>query len=510
MTSTLPNTPTTRPVEPFHAFFDRYQDRLSELFGDEGTVRRLALERDFPPSLIRAVLATQPLSVYIDEAHGGRGGHVHEGLSVLEAASYHSLALSLTLGINGALFLQPVGKYGEETLKQSVFPRFLQHQNMGGLMITEPDYGSDALSMETSWTDEGDTARIQGRKHWAGLTGLADFWLMTARAKNADGSLGRDVDFFVLDGHEAHQSIVVEERYPNLGLYPIPYGLNRVDVRAPHAHKLQPTRSGLKMMLDLLHRSRVQFPGMAMGFLRRIADEAQKHVSERRVGGRALATYDQVKHRVAALQSAVTQSAAMCLFSSERAGVEHDLSKDGLAANIVKAVMTDRMQDSAQSLMQLVGAQGYRLDHVAGRAVVDSRPFQIFEGSNDILYEQIGSAVLNAMKKTKEANLAAFLRSHPLFGRAADTVGHLLDVRIDGDLPQRKLVALGRLIGRVGSVDMVLDLAQRGYPTGRINQAVDDLRAEIAGAFTRFQQASSAGVSEDSTGTAEWSRFVTT
>jgi hypothetical protein len=113
------------------------------------------------------------------------------------------------------------------------------------------------------------------------------------------------------------------------------------------------------------------------------------------------------------------------------------------------------------------------------------------------------------MKKTKESNLAAFLRSHPLFERASGTVGHLLDVRIDGELPQRKLVALGRLMGRVGSVDMVLDLGQRGYPGERINQAVDDLKSEIAGAFTRFQQASSAGVNEDGTATAEWRQFVT-
>src|SRR5690625_5979026 len=79
----------------------------------------------------------------------------------------------------------------------------------------------------------------------------------------------------------------------------------------------------------------------------------------------------------------------MCTYTSEHAGLEHDMSKDAVSANAIKSVVTDLMHDASQSLLQLVGAKGYRLDHVAGRSLVDSRPFQIFEGSNDILYQQI-------------------------------------------------------------------------------------------------------------------------
>ena len=57
----------------------------------------------------------------------------------------------------------------------------------------------------------------------------------------------------------------------------------------------------------------------------------------------------------------------------------------GFEANIIKTVSSDLMQESAQTLVQLVGAAAYKLNHIDGRAIVDSRPFQIFEGSNDIL-----------------------------------------------------------------------------------------------------------------------------
>ena len=63
-------------------------------------------------------------------------------------------------------------------------------------MITEPDYGSDALNMKTQNKLEGEKYHIKGTKHWQGLTGMADYWLVTSRNINAEGALARDVDFY--------------------------------------------------------------------------------------------------------------------------------------------------------------------------------------------------------------------------------------------------------------------------------------------------------------------------
>jgi alkylation response protein AidB-like acyl-CoA dehydrogenase len=64
----------------------------------------------------------------------------------------------------------------------------------------------------------------------------------------------------------------------------IPYGLNKIDIKVPQQNKLIPESTGLKMMLDILHRSRLQFPGMGMGFLKRMMEDASKHCQERQVG----------------------------------------------------------------------------------------------------------------------------------------------------------------------------------------------------------------------------------
>lgn len=496
----VPSAPASfqRAKESFSEFVDAYRDKLSHLFGTRADLDRLNVSRGLPPYVFQRFRDVDPLSVYVPEAYGGRGGSIAHSMTMLEETSYHSLPLSLVVGINGGLFLQPVAKYGCDRARQSVLPSFLKHRKMGGLMITEPDYGSDALHMETAWeqTDRG-TYKLDGTKHWAGLTGWADYWLLTARPRTSDGTLRRDVDFFIADSNAPGQAVEVEEIYPNLGLKMIPYGRNRVHVELPESARLHPHSTGVKMMLDILHRSRLQMPGMGMGYIRRVFDDALDHCRERFVGGQPLVDYDQVRARLARLQSFVTGTAAMCLNTSETAGVDRDLFGEGLKANAFKTVVTDWMQEAAQSFVQLVGAQGYREDHLAGRSLVDSRPYQIFEGSNDILYQQVTESVMKAMRRMKQTNLGDYLRTEPLTARAAEMFGDHLSFDLDWSMPQRKLVDLGRAISRIVTMEMTIELGERGHPSELVQGMLEETRAEVRALLETYREGGLTALVED-------------
>jgi len=492
----------------FDTFRDAFREKLRTVFSRRADFNELSTQRGLPPFVMREIQSLTPLSVFIPEEYGGRGGHVHECQAILATASYESLALSLTLGINGALFLQPLTKYGNDAIKGPVFERFVEDKNMGGLMITEPEYGTDALNMKTSYTKEDGTYHVQGTKHWAGLTGWADFWLITARRRGGDGDLGRDIDFFVADMNRPEQMVEVEEFYENLGLYMIPYGRNHVDIRVPEEHRLVPESTGIKMMLDTLHRSRIEFPGMGMGFLQRILDEALEHCKERSVGGDPLINYDQVKRRIAEIQAAFTACSAMCLHTSEHAGTDNNLAGEALTANSIKTVVTDLMQDAAQSLLQLTGGKGYRLDHVAGRSVVDSRPFQIFEGSNDVLYQQISEAMLKSMRRMKERNLETFLADHDLTGRAVEYFDDALSFEVDQSLPQRKLVELGRVLGRIVTMELVIELGDRGFRSDLISNCLQVFRTEVDRLLAGYRRDEPVSVVEDYADGSAWLDFV--
>lgn len=493
---------------PFGLFLDNLKAKMHHVFHVRSDIDQMAVKRGMPPFVMREIMNLNPLAIGIPTEFGGRGCKMEENIALLAAASYESLALSLTFGINSALFLQPVGKYGQYEAKSKVFERFLNEQNMGGLMITEPSFGSDALSMQTSYTEKNGKYHVKGVKHWAGLTGWADFWLLTARERSETGDLKRDIDFFICDVNDPNQQIVVEEFYENLGLYQIPYGRNRINVEIPAVQKLIPESTGVKMMLDLLHRSRMQFPGMAMGFVQRLLDESIAHINQRQIGGRTLFTYDQVQQRLAKIQASYTICSAMCVNSSEKAGVENDLSPHGLEANSVKSVVTDLMQDAAQSATQLVGAQAYKLNHIAGRSITDSRPFQIFEGSNDILYTQISDSLMKMMKKAKEGNLFRFLKSFDLTSKSAISLKDLLDFELSANLPQRKMVELGQVIGRIVSFEMVINLGEKGYRNDLIDNGLNMLKQEIVLLMSSFNFRNETNLIEDYQDNSSWLNFV--
>jgi len=506
---TIENIEVTKsPAIPFPVFLQNFRNKLDAVFHQRTNSDLLGTQRGLPPYVMREILAADPFLAFIPEAFGGRGGHVHEGIDVISTASYESLALGLTLGINWALFLQPVAKYANEEIKDSIFRGFVEDKKMGGLMITEPNHGSDALNMQTAYTESRDHYHLKGTKHWAGLTGWADYWLLTARKKTAGGDLMRDIDFFISDNNKTGQNIEVEEYFKNLGLYMIPYGKNKIDVKIPRIYKLEPRTNGIAMLQDSLHRSRLQIPSMAMGFTKRMLDEALNHCQSRFVGAKSLFGYDQVQHRLASIQSAFTITSAICAHTAENAVVGKDLMDQGLKANAVKSVATDLMQEAAQHLFQLVGAKGYKLNHIAGRAIVDSRPFQIFEGSNDILYAQVTEAVVKLMKQAKETNLYQFLKNFSLTGKSAEQLKEMINFDLDMQLPQRKLVELGNVLGRIISMEMVIDIGINGFHKELITNSVEMIKQELKSKIASWTSGNKTTVTVDYEAQSNWRNFV--
>ena len=468
----------------FRKLLNEFKASMKRAFHIEDEIDRFCSIRGLPPAVLNELMSGNPLSLCIPKQYGGFGGNVKENIAFVSVASYESLSLSLTLGINNGLFIQPFAKYGQEKVKPEIFNQFLNDSRMGGLMITEPGFGSDALNMKTSFSEKDGFFHLQGKKHWAGLTGMADLWILTARKRAVNGDLMRDIDMFICDVNAPRQKIVVEEFFENLGLYQIPYGRNSIDVYIPEEQRLIPHTTGIQMLLDMLHRSRFQFPGMGLGFINRILDEAINHTKSRLVANKSLSTYDQVQHRLSRLQSNFTICSAFCLKSGEIAGMENNLSSLGLEANIIKSVTSDIMHESAQSLLQLFGAKGYQLNSIAGRSVVDSRPFQIFEGSNDILYHQIADSVMKLMKTAKENSFYKFLKGYA--SHAADRIKDLVRFDLNIEFSQRKLVEFGQIISRIVSMDLVLYLEEKGFRKDLIENSLIILKQDISTLLSTF------------------------
>ena len=490
----------------FNTYINTFREHLKNLFREEFDYNTISLQRGLPEEFLSKIMDKKPLSVAIPSMYGGRGVSVKECLSVLSAASYESLALSLMFGINIALFLEPLAKYGDYSVQERVFRQFIENKAMGGLMITEKAYGSDALNMKTAYEQVDNGYHIKGEKHWQGLSGAADYWIVTARKSISNGDLARDIDFFVTENNQPEQHIPMVHRYNNLGLYAIPYGINEIDVVVPEEQKLLAESTGIKLMLDMLHRSRLQFPGMGMGFIKRLLDESLQHCQTRIVGGVPLLNLDSVKYQISRIQAAYTICSAMCAFSVGQSGIEHNVAALSIEANTLKAFVTDLMQESSQISLQLAGANGFRLDHLAGRATVDSRPFQIFEGSNEMLYAQIAEGILKLMRKAKEDNLFSFLKTYNRTNLSAEFFKTYLDFKLDNNIKQRDLVTLGSMIARVISFQFVLAL--EGFNAQLIEITQQYIRKDLASSHGQLASKNDTDPIVDYETNSDWVNFI--
>jgi len=475
-------------VEGFSEFLIQFKDGIKTEFAKWNSCEEQLISRGYPKEFLKKIMAYKPLSVAIPKQFGGRGMKVSECLSILEAASYESLSLSLIFGINIALFLEPFHRYGDESLKSSVYNDFINNQAMGGLMISEPLHGSDALNMKTSYEKKENYYEVKGMKHWQGLTGMADYWLIACRENLSEGNLSKDISLFLSNAADPEQKIDVLEVYSNYGLFPIPYGKNKLDIKLPLNSKLIPKSSGIIMLMDILHRSRMQFPGMGMGFLKRLLEEAHSHVNARLIRGKSLLQFDQVNFNMLQLQSAYTICSAMCFKSTQISGVEYDLAREGLQANVIKALVTELMQKASQILIQLQGANGYRISSLGSRAIMDSRPFQIFEGPNEMLFSQVAESVVKIMKKKSLSCLGDYFKNDENINEAYDRYKASLDFNLESKVSQRKLVRLGEIISRVLAAQYVCELRDSGFNSELAEATLECLGQEISAYANSYVQ----------------------
>lgn len=351
--------------------------------------------KQFNQSDWEKILEFKPLQYAIEKEFSGSGMNTAMCMEYLELASYFSVSLTLMFGINIALFLEPIAKYGSPEIKQSVLHNFLEEGKTGGLMITEPDFGTDAMNMTTTFTREGDTIKVKGTKHWQGLTGQADYWLVAGKMKDGD-NVSKQISFCLVP-----QDKVQYELYETQGLQPIQYGINHIDAEVPIENMLIHKKDDNSMISDLLHRSRMQFAGMGSGLTRRLLDASVEATSKRIMRGKPLINLPEIKQSIINLQCYHTLVKGCFNYSSQHSGIENDLETDAIFANTIKVTVTEMMHKSSDLSIQLCGGNGFLDSNFSFHSLKDSRPFLIFEGPNAMLSNQILRLTLLGMKKGK-------------------------------------------------------------------------------------------------------------
>src|SRR3989441_12801702 len=171
---------------------DAIRKTVQDFSSDEIAPRAGEIDRSnlFPRDLWPKIGALGLHGITVEEEYGGAGlGYLEHCLAV-EEMSRASASVGLSYGAHSNLCVNQIRRNGNEAQKRKYLPKLISGEHVGSLAMSEPDSGSDVVSMKTRAEKKGDRFVLDGNKMWITNGPVADTLVVYARTDAAGGPRG--------------------------------------------------------------------------------------------------------------------------------------------------------------------------------------------------------------------------------------------------------------------------------------------------------------------------------
>jgi (2S)-methylsuccinyl-CoA dehydrogenase len=354
---------------------------------------------DVPEDVIRGLAELGGFGLSVPEEYGGFAtGGESDYLGMVVATEELSWG---SLGIGGSLITRPeiltraLVAGGTEAQKQRWLPRIASGELMVGVMVTEPDYGSDVAGITTMATPVDGGFRVSGVKTWATFAGRADLLMLLARTDPDRGAAHRGLSLFVVEKEPtAGHSFVLEQ--PDGGKIE-GRAIDTLGYRGMHSFEVSfadwfvPADNvvgeeagvgrGFYLQMEGFENGRLQTAARAVGVMQAAFEYALSYAQQRVVFGRSVFDYQLTQAKLARMAALIQAGRQFAYDVAERAG----RGEGALAASMVKAYVCRAAEWVTREAMQVHGGMGYAEEFPVSRAFVDARVLSIFEGADETL-----------------------------------------------------------------------------------------------------------------------------
>jgi alkylation response protein AidB-like acyl-CoA dehydrogenase len=333
---------------------------------------------EFPKASFEALKAADFHAPHIPEAYDGVGADALATVIVIEEVARACASTSLIPAVNKLATL-PWLLAGSERLKQTYLPPVARGDVMASYCLSEPEAGSDAVSMKTRAVRDGDHFVLSGVKRWITNAGVSDFY--TVFAVTDPDARSKGISAFVVEKSDDGVSFGAPEK--KLGIKGSPTCEVYLDsVRIPDSRLIGEVGTGFTTAMLTLDHTRVTIAAQAIGIAQGALDYALGYVQERKQFGRAIAEFQGLQFMLADMGmklEAARQLTYAAAAKSERG--DADLTYFGAAA---KCFASDVAMEITTDAVQLLGGYGYTRDYPVERMMRDAKITQIYEGTNQV------------------------------------------------------------------------------------------------------------------------------
>ncbi len=346
-------------------------------------------ENQFPSDLWRKFGDLGLLGLTVSEEYGGSGLGYLAHVLVMEEISRTSASVALSYGAHSNLCVNQIFRNGTSAQKQKYLPKLISGEHVGALAMSEPNAGSDVVSMKLRAEKRGDRYILNGTKMWITNGPDANTYVIYAKTDPNAGPKGIS-------------AFIVERDYPGFSRSP---KLDKLGMRGsntcelvfqdcevPAENLLGAENQGVKVLMSGLDFERVVLAGGPVGIMQACLDLVVPYIHERRQFGQPIGEFQLIQAKVADMYTVLNASRAY-LYAVARACDRGETTRKDAAGVILYCA--ERATQMALDAIQILGGNGYVNDYPSGRLLRDAKLYEIGAGTSEIRRMLIGRELYN-------------------------------------------------------------------------------------------------------------------
>ncbi|MEO5970506.1 MAG: acyl-CoA dehydrogenase family protein [Bdellovibrionia bacterium] len=332
------------------------------------------------------------LGITVSEEEGGAGGDAVGATIAMEEMAAVDASTTLSYLAHSILCVNQISTNGNSEQKKKYLPKLISGEWLGGMGMSEPEAGSDALGMKTKAVRHGGDYVLNGTKTWITNGPIGDVFY--CYAKTGEGR--KDISSFIIE--RSTSGFSTGKKFSKMGMKASPTGeLVFVDCKLSAQNRVGEEGSSIKMMMRNLDLERITISGISLGIARSAIEVAARYSQERKAFGKAIGGFQQIQERLA--EAAAWYEACRCItYDAAKMWDLGLLSGRDASMLAAKAKLQSAQMATQVSLdaIQILGGYGYTREFPVERYMRDAKLIEIGAGTNEILRVIIARAMLGS------------------------------------------------------------------------------------------------------------------
>ena len=345
-----------------------------------------------PDDLRRAMADLGLFGLSIPEPYGGLGLTMEEEVRALFVLGQASPAYRALWSLNVGGGSQGLVTSGTEAQRARYLPRMASGELLAAFALTEPEAGSDAVSLAMTARRDGAGWVLDGIKRYVVNGPDADVYVVMARSDPASTGAGGVSSFLV---ERSVPGVLPGPAHRMMGLS----GSHVADLelrgcRVPADALLGGVEGrGFRIAMQSIDKARLHVAALCVGMAARMLDEALRHALARRQFGERIADFQLVQAMLADCRTELHAARCMVVEAAQARDAGEDVSTAVACCKLYSAEMCTRVADRA---VQIHGGAGYIRGAAAERFYRDARVFRILDGTSEIQRMVIARGMMRA------------------------------------------------------------------------------------------------------------------